>query len=605
MHRKFWFLVAAAVAVFALTGTAAATSGGKLTVAQRAIANIKWTPQARATANQISFGQEQNTGGCNGLDIDQTLTWSVIACNVPTIRGMYEVTNTLVYKYDLASSVTSTKTALTINIKPGADWAVQGGGTFPVVAQDFALTYNVIMDPRNPVASTTGYSDFNQANPFTIVNSKKIVFHWAHPFADWKDLFGFVLPNFALPTANDLGTNGGQAFNEMWRDCVCIETLNGSGDVVDGANVSDGPYYVSSYTDNSGITLQPNHRWYGPDPQLTQVNFIRANSGSAEESGLASGTLDAAWPAPNAAYVPQKSDPNFTYQAVKAFVQEHFDFNEANPLLAHPWMRESIALGINRPALIKTVYYDSNIVPSGSMGQLNSPEYVLGKYSKAPYDYFKTWNFNQTRALSILSAHCTGGPSSPSPNNTKVWNCPDGKAQFNLLYNGAPLRGQSATIYQAELKQIGISLTPDPDSSIFTTILPNAQTNSCISGGAPQACGAPSYDIAEYAWGGGVDPSGFDAINECFDSNGKGGQNYKNYCNIAINHAQSAGDIDLTSTRYQKYLKVSKIISSQAYIFPLYARPDILIYHSGVGGMAQSNNPTSAGPTWNIEDWTH
>jgi len=244
------------------------------------------------------------------------------------------------------------------------------------------------------------------------------------------------------------------------------------------------------------------------------------------------------------------------------------------------------------------------------MGQLNSTEYVLGKYSKSPYDYFKTWNFNAQRAINIMAQHCTGGPTSPNP-NAHVWQCPDGPASFEHWTTTLPTRAQSATIYQDELKRVGIDLNIHTTSggNLFGNILPGAQTTSCInyntSPPSAQACGADTYDTAEYAWVGGVDPSGFNAIYECFDTNGKGGQNYKNFCKYAINLQQKAGDIDLSSTRQNHYLKVSQIVSNNAYVFPLYARPNLLIYANNIGGgIVNANNPTSVGPTWNMENWT-
>jgi len=467
----------------------------------------------------------------------------------------------------------------------------------------------VIMDPRNPIASTTGYVNINQTNPYTLpggAGGKTIVFHWSKAFADWRDLFGFILPGCALPTANELGTNNGQAFNEMWRNCVCVQTLDGNGDIVDhlAQQVSDGPFYLDTYTPATGVIDLPNNGWYGPDANLSQVNWVRTTPGSTEANGLSSGQLDAAFPAPAAAYTGFRTDPNFTYNATKGFVQEHIDFNEANPGLHHPWMRQSFALAINRPAVIKAVYYDSGIFNPGTMAQLNSPEYVLGKYSVAPYDYFKTWNFNAQRAINIMAQHCTGGPSVPSNSNTKVWQCPDGPAEFEHYTTTLPTRTASASIYQQELLRVGIKLNIHITSggNLFGNILPGAQTNSCVTN---NPCGSDTYDTAEYAWVGGVDPSGFNAIYECFDNNGMGGQNYKNFCKPGIHTAQAAGDVDLSSTRYQHYLKVSQIVSSNAFVFPLYARPTILIYNNTVGGMGNSNNPTSVGPSWNMEVWTH
>jgi len=281
-----------------------------MTHAQKMWANVKLTPQARAQSGQLNFGMEQSISGFNGLDSDETLFWASVTGEVPVIRGNYIVTNTRAYRLDLASSVTSTSTKLTIVIKSGADWNNEGGGACagtPVTAGDYALTYNVIMDSRNPIASTTGYVNINQTNPYTLpggAGGKTIVFHWSKAFADWRDLFGFILPGCALPTANQLGSNNGQAFNEMWRDCVCNQTLDGNGDVVDGPPVSDGPFFMDAYNPGTGVIDKPNHAWFGDGAStgnLTQANFIRTTPGSTEANGLASGQLDAAFPAPTAA----------------------------------------------------------------------------------------------------------------------------------------------------------------------------------------------------------------------------------------------------------------------------------------------------------------
>ena len=44
---------------------------------------------------------------------------------------------------------------------------------------------------------------------------RKVVFYWHKPFADYKDLFGFILPK----TAFSRYARGG--FNAAWTDCVC------------------------------------------------------------------------------------------------------------------------------------------------------------------------------------------------------------------------------------------------------------------------------------------------------------------------------------------------------------------------------------------------
>ena len=618
MHRKIWFLVAAAVAVFALTGTAAATGGRhSMTAFEKATANVGRTPQARAAGTTLNFGMEQDVQGFFALDIDETQFWAAVTGVVPEIRGNYVVDNHATYHLDMASSVVATATALTIVIRPDAIWSTYDNAgnvasTSPVTNADYAFTYNVIMDPRNPVASTTGYSNINPANPYTLTGTKKIVFHFSTPFADYKDLFGYILPNNYLPSAAVMGANSGAVFNQIWRDCVCVQTVVG-GNVVDGNPVTNGPFYMDSYTQGQGVVIKrtANADWYGHFPALTQVNFALVAPGGPEVNALQGGQLDAAYPAPTAALAPLQHDPNQVYDVKNGFVQEHWDFNQANPSLAHPWMRQAIALGVNRPAIINAVYTVTGIAPG--LKPLNNPEYTTGALATGTYAYFSVWNYSQTRALAIMKLHCTGGPTTPSNTNTKIWTCPDGKASFNWYSTLLGARVQTGQIAKVQLQSIGIELITHNIGAgvLFGTVLPGSQpsvppdAHACITNGAPDLpCGHQTYDIAEYAWVGGVDPSGFDAIYECNDGNGKGGQNNKNYCNLAINKKQAFGDKSLVPLiRTALFEGVAKIVSNQVYILPLYARPVILVHNVAVLGMGNSNNPTSAGPTWNLEQW--
>src|SRR5579859_613252 len=121
MHRKSWFLVAAAVAVFALTGTAAATGGRQsMTAFERATANVGRTPHARATRTYLNFGMDTDVQGFFELDVDETQFWAAVTGAVPEIRGNYLVDKKGVYHLDLASSVdiSTNGLKLTIVIRP-------------------------------------------------------------------------------------------------------------------------------------------------------------------------------------------------------------------------------------------------------------------------------------------------------------------------------------------------------------------------------------------------------------------------------------------------------------------------------------------------------
>ena len=84
-----------------------------------------------------------------------------------------------------------------------------------------------------------------------------------------------------------------------------------------------------------------------------------------------------------------------------------------NPLLRAPFMREAIALGIDRAGIIKTVYGDlaGNTTPLNSIVYYSTQGNYKGQFSK--------WNYSPTKAIALLKKHgCTGGPSSPGGGGT-------------------------------------------------------------------------------------------------------------------------------------------------------------------------------------------
>jgi peptide/nickel transport system substrate-binding protein len=113
------------------------------------------------------------------------------------------------------------------------------------------------------------------------------------------------------------------------------------------------------------------------------------------------------------------------------------------------------------------------------------------------------------------------------------------------------------------------------------------------------------FDLAEYAFTGGPDPSGWDAIYQCVNApKNLGGQNYKNYCNKKVDKLIRKGDSELNPVkRTADYQAAAKIVSNQVAIIPLYARPSFLFYNSKIKGMTTSNNPTSEGPLWTAQSW--
>jgi peptide/nickel transport system substrate-binding protein len=580
MHRRVWFLAAAVAAVLGLAGSAAAmtaTSSNARALQASSFAKV-WastprTPAARAAKKTMVFGMEQDVTGFNLAEADETAYWAALTGETPVIRGNYLIDNKGQYHLDMASKVVATKKYLRITIKKNANWYWVGHKSHPVTAADYIYTWKQFMDPKNNVASTTGYSNIARAKG----HGKTVTFYWKKstgPFADYRDLFGYIYPGFALK---------GDSFNTFWLNCVCGN---------DGKPISDGPFYLASYTRGQGLVLKKNTHWYGAQAKLNSIVFKLITDTNSEIQAMRGGEVDAISPSPQTALAPLIHQSGLTYSSIGGFTQEHWDLGQgpqSAPLLKKAYMRQAIMLGMNRGSLIKALY--SQIAPN--LKALNNPLYEIGSLANGKHGYFSKFNFAPKQAIALLKKNgCTGGPSTPSDSNTKIWTCGGQKAEFRFgTTAGNQRRATSAAIFQQQLLAVGIKIDPSfypANPNFFGQILPSA-----------------NFDIGEYAWLGGPDPSGFDAIYQCYNAaKNLGGQNYKRYCNHKVDALLKKGDAELNAKkRTADYETAAKIIANQVAIIPLYSTPQILVFKTKIHGMDKANNPTQLGPTWNAEAW--
>ena len=590
MHRRVWLLAAAALGVLALAGSAAAmTTTGSRTAAKssfaRQLASVPRTPAARQAKKIVNFAMEQDAGGFNLANIDFTGAWAAYFGETPVIRGNYMITNKGKYILDMASKVVATKKYLKIWIRKDANWNWLGHKPFPVTAADYVYTWQQLVKPGNNVASTVGYSNITRAK----VNSKKVVtFYWKVPFADYKDLFGYIYPKKAL---------AGQSFNTFWSDCVC--------GYPDHKPISNGPFYLSSWTPGAGLILKANPKWYGKKPALSEIVGKLYTDEASEINAMKAGEVDAIAPGqPITSMADLFHKKGTVHKVTPGFTQEHVDVEfgpagsgaggthsaNAAVLLKKSWFNQALAMGMNRQAVANAVY--NGVLPKNTVKPLNNPFYTIGPLAtKLKYQYFRPFNFKPAAAIALLKKHgCTGGPSKPSNSNSKIWTCAGQKASINFYSTTAPARCSIAMpAWLQEEKAIGIQLNnhcynAQPD--FFTNLLPTG-----------------NFDLAEYAFTGSPDPSGWDAIYQCVGPT-TGGQNYKKYCNKKVDKLILKGDKELNPTkRTAFYQAAAKLVSHDVAVIPLYARPSFLFYNSKIKGMAQSNNPTSVGPLWNAEQW--
>jgi ABC-type transport system substrate-binding protein len=311
---------------------------------------------------------------------------------------------------------------------------------------------------------------------------------------------------------------------------------------------------------------------------------------NSEIQAMRGGEVDAIAPSPESGLTQLIGQPNLVYSSIGSFSQEHWDLEVAtpdNPLLKKQYVRAAISEGMNRQSLIAALY--GKVAPG--LKPLNNPEYEQFSEANGKNAFFSKYNYNPKGAIALLKKNgCTGGPSTPNANNHSVWTCGGQKMEFKFDTTTRASREQSGAIFTQQLMAVGIKLDPTyhDASSFFGDFLPAAH-----------------FDIGEYAWVGGPDPSGFDAIYQCYNApKNLGGSNYKRYCNKKVDSLIKKADANFNpKTRTAQYEQVAKILSDQISVIPLYASPQIFVYKKALKGASQANNPTQEGPTWNIEQW--
>jgi peptide/nickel transport system substrate-binding protein len=567
MPRRITLIAGAAVAmlVVAMSATAVghqsrAAAGAQSSAAPfaQAWANVPRTPAARKAKNILVFGAEQDIVGFNGALTCCNQFWAAVQA-VPVLRGAYNVDNRLRHILDLVSAAKATKSSLSFTIRKDANWN-WGGKKVPVTYKDFAYTWQSLVDPKNDVVSRDGY---DQITGFTHKGQKQITFKWKKPYAAWQDLFGVIYPSQAL---------AGQDFNKIWTSCICGN---------DGKPISDGPFLLTNYTKGQGATLKVNPFWYGKKPKLTEVDFKIITDTNTEVQAMRGGEVDAINPTFGLNLLPLKSTPGVTFNQVPGLFQEHIDIQfgpKGQPLLRAPWMRQAIMMGIDRPAIIKTVYGEM----AGNTKPLDSLVYYPADAAYKPD--FSKWNYNPTKALALLKAHCTGGPTSVSQSNSNIWTCAGLKATFRYTWTASnATRTTQEAIIKAEMKSLGIEIV---DASLPANVV-----------FGPTGIPSSNYDLANFAWVTAADPAGFVSDWSC-----GGLQNYLNYCNRKATKLMQASDSELDAKkRAVLFQQANALMANDVPSIPLYARPNPLIWKSAVTGM--KNNPSNIGFTWNIEDW--
>ena len=249
-----------------------------------------------------------------------------------------------------------------------------------------------------------------------------------------------------------------------------------------------------------------------------------------------------------------------------------------HPLRSPPSTRH--ALGSNRQAMIDTLFGGHTPVLS-SWVLPNQPE-------AARPEQLMHYDYNPDLARKQLDE---AGYADPDGDGIRA--SPDGLTlTFQLLTTeGAPIRQQIASMFQKDMRAIGvdIQLLPVPSDQLFSADGPLFQRQ---------------FDLALFGWIAGADPGGLqlwgcDAVPS--PENNWTGDNFAGWCfrdaNRAIREAVTTVDIE---KRQDAYLRQQKLWSQELPSLPLFQRLSLALIAPKVRGP----QPDALSPiTWNIATW--
>jgi peptide/nickel transport system substrate-binding protein len=543
-RARIWLVLAALVASISLLASASAMAGSDV-----------------RRGGTVIFGADQEPLHLNSFILAGDHLWTSNA-HYPTMAGTFIITPRGTYKNDLVSRVKFTRRpfSVTYYIKKNARWS----DGRPLTAQDYRFTWQVIMNRSFNILSTIGYEDISSAR---IINSKTIQFRFKKVFAGWRDLFGEILPQHALR---------GQNMNEVWRNAINNPKTN--------RPIASGPFLLQSWNRGTNMVFVRNERYWGPKALLNRIIFRFVPDTNTQVQQIRGGELDILNPQPQPSFTALRGVRGLRTQISRGPSWEKLDYNlgfqgNGHPLLRRKFMREAIARGMNRSAIVRTVF--GRILPGINIPVLQSGIVMsTSKYYKA---HWGKYAYSPTRARQILDRNgCRRGGDG-------IYVCGGQKASFRWTgTTGNQRREFTFEIAQAQLKAVGIELKADFASP-------------AVAFGPKQASG--DYDLFDSAWTSpSPDISGWDSIYGC-RTGVEAQQNETGYCNRNVDRLLKQSNAELNQNRQAALVnRALGLMANDLAILPLYQLPGMVIHRTSVRGVQE--NPFSIGPFWTVAKWS-
>lgn len=343
-----------------------------------------------------------------------------------------------------------------------------------------------------------------------------------------------------------------------------------------------GPYRISEWIPGDRLTLVRSDDWWsetdpisGAEPgSVAEITFLFMDSDDVV-TALEEATIDV---------YSTRATPELleTLSGIKGYRQtlspgpfwEHIDFHHDDPMLSQPWVREVFDLAIDRQkALDLTV---RRIDPAAQ--PLDNTVWMLETVN---YEAHHTDRHDPVAAEQLLASH-------GCERNNNVYTCADREMTFRWVStNDDPARVDLFESVRDDLEVVGIEL-------IGEFLTPSAFVTRDFLFADPD-----EWQLVNFSWKAGVDPSSTDPMYFCQDSD----FNVNRYCSPDVeNLVRAAAQESDTSARASLYNEADRLYLEDRAVIPLYQKPNLLITRTGLDGPTPNWTPQS--DLWNVVTWT-
>jgi peptide/nickel transport system substrate-binding protein len=521
-------------------------------------------PAATAEGGTILFGDEQEPTILNSFLIDgNSLVTSKVTANI--WPGMYTLTPEFAYEpylLDGEAEFTEDPFTVTYNLREDAAWS--DGET--IDADDVAFTFETIMaeEHSEQITSTSGY---DLIEDYEINGEKSITFNFSEPYAAWKLLFDEILPQHVLD---------GEDFLTFLNDEL--------------PEISGGPFIFDEWDRGTQLRLVRNENYWNGDVALDEIIMRYLPDTTTLTQQMLGGELDMYDPQPQIELVDQLegASDRITYEVGLGPVWEHFDFNTLVPGLDQTFVRQAIAMGINRQQIVETLVQP--VDPEAVV--LDNPFWMA---NADPYEpAYDQWEFDPEGAQALLEENgCETGDDG-------IYVCDDVRLSFRVGTTGGNERRElTQQLMQASLAEVGIEINiENADGASFFELL-----------NTPENCdGLCDYDIALFAWVGSPDPSGNANIYGCdgFDEGEPTvrAQNWHAFCDEELTDLMDTANATVDPEENARlWNEAAQVMADNVPILPLFQQPQLLAYENTITG--PQLNATNATQFWNSHEWAY